>query len=287
MIKFGRYNDLPKELLNSIPKVPKGKRVRFSVDIKRKKDGTVIMPAALGVRPVDRIMFKGESFEIANINRIKTTENGEVPDFESPFFYKDQAGQILLDPNKRPKDRDLYEYLWLCNENASNPNRDDSVPARYHFVDDIKDAKTRTQKVIERSMASQAVFNMPDKDLFAYCAMVGINTNRETDVIRADAIEVAEKDPKRFHEISTYLKQMGPYVADINAAIQEKVIVLNTANYEWQWVDSKQGFFQGFSTMTKTENVKRLAEWLKKDKDGKKIHLSIIEALRPNEDEGK
>lgn len=284
MIQFGRYNDLPESIRSTIPRVPKGKKVRFSVYVKENRNGEKIMPAALGVPEKDRVVDpkSGLSYQIANITQIQPTDNGEEPIMESPFFYKAQAGQIILDPNKRPRDRDLYEYLWLCNSNGSNPNRDESAAKRYYFVDDIKEANEKTQKTIEKGMAIQAVFNMSSNDLHAYAAMVGIRTNnREDEVIRAQAIEVAERDPKKFHQISHYLKSMGPFVKDVNAAMEANIIRLDTSTYTWKWVDNKQEFFQGYSTMSRLENVKRLAEWLKNEKDGKAVHLSIIEALRP------
>lgn len=284
MIQFGRYNDLPDSIKSTIPRVPKGKLVRFSVHVKKDAQGKNIMPSMLGVPEKDRVVDpkSGLSYQIANIVSIQPSDSGEQAVMENPFFYKERACQIILDPNKKPKDRDLYEYLWLCNWNGSNPNRDESAPNKYYMIDDIKDANEKTQRTIEKGMAIQAVFNMSHDDLHAYAAMVGIRTkNREDEIIRAEAIEVAERDPKKFHQISIYLKSMGPYVKDVNAAMENRVIQLDTSTHTWKWVDNRQEFFQGFSTMSRLENIKRLAEWLKNEKDGKAIHLSIIEALRP------
>lgn len=61
------------------------------------------------------------------------------------FFYRSNNGYITIAPGS-DANMNLYQYLMICNANASNPNRSKVNPPLFELVDHEVDAKTELEK---------------------------------------------------------------------------------------------------------------------------------------------
>jgi DNA-dependent RNA polymerase auxiliary subunit epsilon len=79
------------------------------------------MPSALQIRPVDTILDKGTG-EFVNIAAIERTDIDGNPTFISIVFNASNMGYLFLNGNN-PVHQKIYQFIELCNNNESNPDR--------------------------------------------------------------------------------------------------------------------------------------------------------------------
>lgn len=272
MIKTDRYNNLPKKVLSAMPKLKKREVFELiGIDI---KNGVPVLPVAKGVPPTDMLMVDGEIFEIANIARIGS---GKEPELDSPFFRMDQVGRITCNPQV-PSDHLLFEYLCLSNYNKSNQFRDTTKTPFFRLINEKEDAQEQLLSEFDEGLAVSRVHSMTMPQMEAYAALVGIPTEKDVDVLRLRVLRAAKKNPAEFHKADAMVNELGEHVTLIRQAIDAKVIEF-TKTGSWEWSATGTSFFKGNSGWTKAENIKALAEFLRSDKDGKKVAISMAEAL--------
>jgi DNA-dependent RNA polymerase auxiliary subunit epsilon len=83
--------------------------------------GKFLMPSALQIRPVDTILDKGTG-EFVNIAAIERTDIDGNPTFISIVFNASNMGYLFLNGNN-PVHQKIYQFIELCNNNESNPDR--------------------------------------------------------------------------------------------------------------------------------------------------------------------
>ena len=85
-----------------------------------------------------RDLETGEFVKIAAIDRANSEGEAE---FTSIVFSAQNLGYLFLNGNN-PVHQRIYQFIELCNDNQSNPNRDPEREALFYRVDAVKEAKT-------------------------------------------------------------------------------------------------------------------------------------------------
>jgi hypothetical protein len=249
MIEWNNYKKKPAAL-------KRGQRATYElIGIKEdplSTDGRLEIPFMFGIPTTDRIVGDGD--EVIDIAYISNYTHGNVPQFGEIVFTKAQAGTITLDGG-RPEDMKMYEYLELCNYNASNPARDTSVHAlfkRQDYKKDKADERARRSLLVDALTASKKLTAVETRKL-----AVALNIAAEDqDEIAIRIEEFAEKNPTKFlamlenadlsiMEVADAASKAGLILVDPQA---RKIMASNKSTlYTWApeaGVDWKEKFVQ-------------------------------------------
>jgi DNA-dependent RNA polymerase auxiliary subunit epsilon len=102
--------------------------------------GKFLMPSALQIRSTDVILDKGTN-EFVPIAAIERTDIDGNPTFINIVFNATNLGYLFLNGNN-PVHQKIYQYVELCNWNASNPDRNQEEESLFSRIDAVKEAKT-------------------------------------------------------------------------------------------------------------------------------------------------
>jgi len=205
----------------------------LGVNINPKDPSKTKVPCSQNVPVRDRIWDsnKNEFVDIAMIASIDS--NG--PQYRTLWFEQQNMGTIVLQGGA-VRDAEAYEFMELCNYNASNPNRDDSINALFFRVDPKQAAeKTRKERTTKRQALNLAA-EMGAADIRNFVAMMGWDEKQELVVLRDKVEEYAESHPDEFVRRSK--NKQNAIFALISRAKTARVITFDTQSNTWKWVDS-------------------------------------------------
>jgi hypothetical protein len=210
------------------------------------------IPFMMGVPTKDRIIDEGD--EVADIAYIKGYTHGDQPQFGEITFTKAMAGTITLSGD-RPEERKMYEYMELCNYNASNPKRDQGINPifkRQDYKKDKAEERSRRNLLVEALNASKKLTAVETKRL-----AVALNiTAEDQDEVAIRIEEFAENNPAKFlamlenadlsiMEVADAAQKAGLILVDAQA---RKIMSSNKSTlYTWApeaGVDWKEKFVQ-------------------------------------------
>lgn len=151
------------------------------------ESGVPSFPSVL-VPPTDTIRDIDGKFK--NIGFVKAP----VPDGTRPVF-----GDIWFEKNTqcvktlsgaRADDQALFEYLTICNYNASNPNRDTSREAIFEKVDQVGKELAASNKNKSDLAALQAAYSLPLADVVSILTARGFKVNNlSEEAVRLQAVD--------------------------------------------------------------------------------------------------
>lgn len=160
--------------------------------------GRILVPSAQTVRPTDEIrdLETGEFIKIAAIDRANSEGEAE---FTSIVFSAQNLGYLFLNGNN-PVHQRIYQFIELCNENQSNPNRDPEREAIFYRVDAVKEAKTERnlRKLIVKAV--NLALDLDDKKAREVALALGIDAETD-DELRNELEDYAGDYPEEFLEV--------------------------------------------------------------------------------------
>lgn len=243
--------------------------------------GRLIIPTSRKIPSIDTIYDPGDS-EVKIIKYVTgmktvTGTDGKPAIAETLgdiFFYKNTLGQITISPNN-PKDVALYQYLEICNFNASNPHRDKNVIPIFQRLDKAKDAKEEFEKEIKRNEAVSLALNMPYEALKPLAEQLKVHTNRDPYEVRMAMKIKAEQNPSIFIAQSK-IDVLDTIKSQVNSSIEKGIIQLNEEENKWMWAQNKAAFLSLEPGMNAYEE---LISFFVEDKKGQMTLKKIISKL--------
>jgi hypothetical protein len=271
MIQWNNYK-------KKVAALKKGQKVTYElVGLKEdplSTDGRLEVPFMFGVPATDRIV--DDSDEVVDIAYITNYGHGNTPQFGEINFLKSQGGTITLSGGKAD-DMKMYEYMEICNYNASNPNRDTTIHAlfrRQDYKKDKADDRKRRNLLVDAINASKKLTAVEMKRL-----AIALNIYAEdADEVSIRIEEFAEKNPESFLAMLENKDLAIMEIADaalkaglISVDPQARKIVSPTGSTLYTWapeagVDWKEKFVQFTKSEEGQEFYKEIQVSLKSKK---------------------
>lgn len=226
-------NNVSKETIKKLG-LSEAKSVTIILAGLRYENGVPMAPAALAIPAEDRITdpTTGEPVSIANVRNI--LPNGAL-DIQNVQIFANEGGMRTYDTGNVSQ-REELEYLLLSNYNGSNPNRDTTVPIVFYVSNPEAEKKANMKEKLALGKALGIVANMKDAELKTYALARGMEVGSDPEVIRAEIIVHAEKDPH------TFMKSIDPEYQHIIATIRkgeyDGLLTFNPATSSWGWAAS-------------------------------------------------
>lgn len=207
----------------------------LGVKINSKDPSKTKVPCSQNVPNRDRIWDENKS-EFVDIAMIASI-GAEGPAYRTLWFEKQNLGTIVLQGGA-VRDAEAYEFMELCNYNASNPKRDETIPALFYRVDLKKESDSRRKGRSTKRQALNLAAEMGAADIRNFVAMMGWQEDQDLVVLRDKVEEYAESHPEEFVRRSKN-KQNAIY-ALISRAKTARVITFDGASNTWKWSDSQE-----------------------------------------------
>lgn len=286
----GNFNNISKELQDSIPTLKPGQRVYF-----RRLDGVH--------DPLKKVKFYGSAKGIschefiwdpfANNGKGGTVEIGTLRDDAivdgkvrqggwSKYYIGKSTSGMLGDKIEfvggRVEDMEMFAFFWLSNYRADNPHRDKSVVAWYEYIDQQAEIKKSAKENDTLFNALFAARNMSADDIKMFAAAQNWNVKEVGDdpvsineAFRTKIQGYAKEHPKDF------LQKVGDegnrLKADIKIALDKGVISYDSLAHK---ILSKTG--ATLATLEKNDSknhIELFADWVETAGNGKKVIAGI------------
>jgi DNA-dependent RNA polymerase auxiliary subunit epsilon len=221
--------------------------------------GKFLMPSALQIRSTDTILDKGTG-EFVPIAAIERTDLEGNPTLVNIVFNASNMGYLFLNGNN-PVHQKIYQFVELCNANASNPDRNDELEAEFYRVDAQKEAK------VERSLrklivkAVNMALEMDDSKAKEVAMALGID-GESTEEIRNALEDYAEENPEEFMEVAE--RASLEYESLIKEAIKKGIINNNINSQTFEWAETKKEILK-YKKGPGKNYIKELADYLQEN----------------------
>jgi hypothetical protein len=221
--------------------------------------GKFLMPSALQIRSTDVILDKGTN-EFVPIAAIERTDLDGNPTFINIVFNATNLGYLFLNGNN-PVHQKIYQYVELCNWNASNPDRNQEEELLFSRIDAVKEAK------IERSLRKTIVkaINMAIEmdDIKAREVAMALGIDGETiEEIRNALEDYAEDSPEEFVLVAE--RASLEFESLIKEAIKRGIINNNINNQVFEWAETKKEILK-YKKGPGRNYIKELADYLQEN----------------------
>ena len=237
MRKTKDYNNLPAAATKDLV-LGKGEVKRFKIlNIKRDKDHPkrMVIPSIVIVPSRDTIVYKDTPYDIACINSVG--EKGSI-NFNRIWFQKESAGVITLNGDSI-RDREMYQYMMLCNYRVDNPDRDKTKRSMFMLIDPVANAQVARASRSTKLKAQSYAAEMENEDILTFAAASGWQTKDVAEDILRDRIEIlAENDPVGF--LKTASNRNNQIKADVKMAIDDGYIKWNKPEHKFTWASNDE-----------------------------------------------
>lgn len=277
-----QYNQLPKEILDRIPKL-NGQTVKFVVGGKYydKANKTYRFPYMTAIPKTDRIVDPktNDVYPIANVHNVSSAGEPVMP-----MVYFDHTGHIIIRPdengNYSASDVLNYQYLMLCNYNGTNPHRDKSAKNYFEQVNDDAVAAVRVGEKSLTADAMKAVAQLKDDEVPLLAAQIGVGEiGDQTQVLRLKLVEHAEKEAQKVLSAIEVISNLGEYIAVIEKALEVKAIQLDRRNNTYKWAETKQEFYSAEKGLSQLGAISSLARWFKTTQEGASLFVVLKNSI--------
>ena len=210
---IGEFNRISDKLKKEIPKLKRGQVVTFQMlngvanpDSEEKQRTPVIYPKTQ-IRTLDRIY-----------DPYLNNDEGGYVDIGVPSTYsKDSFGNLEVQPKLlvpglglfqfsgkfslmggKVDDEEMFEFLWLSNENESNPHRDTSVKPLFKMQNLLEESKTTIKTTNDLRDALNLAADMDEQTKREVAASLNWATIAESEILTAKINDFATKFPTEF-----------------------------------------------------------------------------------------
>jgi hypothetical protein len=277
-----QYNNLPESILARAPKLT-GQMVKFEVKGKYwdKANNIWRYPHMTSIPKTDRIVDPetNEVYMIANVHNISSSGEPVMP-----MIFFDHSGHIIIRPDDsgRYSSSDIltYQYLMLCNYNESNPHRDKNTKVWFRQINDDAVALGKVEEKSQTADAIKMVAKLTDEEVPLLAAQLGVGEVGDmTQVARLKLIEYAEKNPAKAQAGFEVISNLGIFVADIEKAVEGKIISLDRRSNAFKWTETKMEFYTATKGASVASANAQLARWFKTTQEGAALYSALKKAL--------
>lgn len=271
MRKTEVYNNVSKILSDKI-KLKPGETVIYklcNLDKDPYNPGKYLIPFIKAVPAVDQIWDEesGEYIPIAAVKSVNT--NGEHI-FHPIHFQKSSSGYIVLNGG-RAADQEVHAYMSLCNYNASNPNRDQSVEAIFELVDESKKSENERRTRNIRREALNIAADLTADEVRTYIASLGLDENQKLEILRNTLEEMADNDPQNFLDLVN--NKQAIMKATINRALSKGIINFNSEKSSFTWPNGE--IILVVARTTDGDHIEELVGYCVSNAKGEKVYQTI------------
>jgi hypothetical protein len=245
--------------------------------------GRLRLPFITFIKPVQRIVDPTSKdlryISLGNVNQEYSDEAGHlITKTPHPAFFASTQGVKVLHGN-RESEVNEYHFLCLCNENASNENRDENVVPVFEQVVAKKVAVTERMERNVRIESLNKARTMSDAETREFAASMGWNSKEVIDILRNQVEQYAEDDPAEFklraEDANRALR------ANVKMALDENIISYQPENKRFVFVADKSVVFAYPTRIEGTQFVDRLSEFFISNKtESKKIYETTVSRLK-------
>lgn len=273
---IGRYNNFPKGFEQ--PKLAKGEAALYQLlnsVADPDRPGQFRYNALTKIRSIDTVVINDETVDIGLVKSV--TREGDVNEVDYiKIMGQENAGYFRLVGGSINDDK-MYAFLELCNENESNPNRDESRIAKFRRIDDLKDAKDTRKKRSDKLAAMTFASNMNLTSVKQFASSRNWDENLEPEVLRSMVEKLAEENPKEFIRLA--MDKDIEIKATIKRAIDNKVIEFNLPQSKWVWVKGGETIAQ-VARVEGIEPFDGLCDFIKTHKNGNTVYEAIAKGTK-------
>jgi DNA-dependent RNA polymerase auxiliary subunit epsilon len=221
--------------------------------------GKFLMPSALQIRSTDVILDKGTN-EFVPIAAIERTDIDGNPTFINIVFSATNLGYLFLNGNN-PLHQKIYQYVELCNWNASNPDRNEEEESLFSRVDAKKEAiqERGLRKLIVKAV--NLALELDDKRAREVGSALGIDAE-STEELRNELEDYAGDNPEEFLEILERASLANETL--LKDAVKANVIKNNINAQAFEWVESGKEIFK-YKKAPNKNYFKELADYLEQE----------------------
>lgn len=218
--------------------------------------GKFLMPSALQIRSTDVILDKGTN-EFVPIAAIERTDIDGNPSFINIVFNASNMGYLFLNGNN-PIHQKIYQYVELCNWNASNPDRNQEEEALFSRINAQKEAKDERnlRKLIVKAV--NLALELDDKKAREVALALGIDAD-SNDELRNELEDYAGDNPEEFLDVVERASLANETA--LKDAVKKNIIKNDVNASCFKWVETGKVIFN--YTKGKDKNYfKELADHL-------------------------
>ncbi len=247
--------------------------------------GRLLVPFMYMVRCRQRIndptrsdKSKSRYITVANITQEYQDEKGQlVTKSPHPIFYGNLQGIKILNGD-READVNEYQFLRMCDENASNENRDKNRTPIFEELNPEKQAAADRLDRQTRYMAIDKAKRMSESEAREFAASMAWDSTQKIDIIRNQIEDFAEQDAAEFNsrlgDVNRTLK------ANVKMALDENIIAYQVEGRKFIFVADKSTICAYPTRIEATQYVDRLSEFFITNKlEGKKIYELMVSRL--------
>jgi hypothetical protein len=237
------------------------------------KDTPWIYPTSQRIPLEDDIMVDGEHHKIMVVE----TYNKDSAN-PKKFIVAGLANNGMFSLHgSQPSEVEIYEFLELCNANASNPNRNPAVTPIFRRIDKVKDAKQATASIDALTEALVFTKSMTEEDMRQFAASMGWNENVDMGILESQVKTFAKSEPEKFLRL---IMDEGVRVqAILKKAIDKELITWDAAQYKFHWANGN--IIATLDRVAGKSNLQLMAEWVLTSTNGTAILESIERLLDP------
>lgn len=281
-------NKISKELQEELDtkRLEKGQTVQFRLldsklnpdPVERRKEGKeFIWKQSECIVGKDRIKdpYSGKIVDIAVVRNVD--ENGKVAVDKLYVPARDTNGFITIVGGNTEQER-WYEFLLICNENESNPNRSKDVKAKFKLIDAAKESKeqNRADDILTEMLVLVKSLSKAERQEIA--AAYGWDRHTDDEVITQRLREIVKKDPEGFSKIvgNKYDLSVRAIISD---ALAENVVTYAPLENKFTFTKTNEVI----CTLTRSETAEpndQFLEWIKTHNSGKAVLNNIKKLLK-------
>ena len=239
---------------------------------RRKEGKAIIWKQGDFIRGKDTIRdpYSGKIVDIGVVKEID--EKGKALCDEWSFSPRDSNGVLTIVGGNVELEK-WYEYMLICNDNESNPNRDKNRKAKFKIIDEAKESKEKSRQFDVLTEMLVFVRDLSKAEKMEVAGAYGWDRNSGEEIITARLKEIAVKDPEGFKKIVGNKADLS-IRSLINEALAEGVITHSPLENKYTFTKTEEVI----CTLTRSESVEptdQLLEWLKTHNSGKAVLKNI------------
>ncbi len=274
------FNNISAELRKQFTLKRDEVRIFEILGISTDSEGKKLIPNMVSIPTRDTIYdpYLEEYVDIANLKTGYPNSDGTY-NFEKIWFTRRSNGMIALS-GKSAKDRELYMYLGMSNDNQSNPDRDPSARAFFRERSLEAEAKSEIEAAMEKQEVMSWIFKATDSQVKLLSRELAITGYKTVAEMKVAVMELIEENYNAVAPKITKLEQVGDMPDLINKALEAKVIKYDGRKHAWTYASEKGGKIKsGVRGASKTEQNIEFAKWLNSE-EGAKAAATIEELIK-------
>lgn len=285
MIQTKRFNNISKEVLNSIPPLLPGQVAEYrllGVQPDRENNGGYKIPALRGVRREVQVFEKGQTAPkklafVVDVQSKTIGDNEVITEIMRPIWFRSSSAGSLFLSGDKGEDVLLHEFLYLSPERKGSPFQRADITPVYEYIDHEADARQAKEKRDIRRKAIANAVNLTEEQLAQYAFLFGSKPSESIDVQRNAVEQYAEDHPEKFLQIVSDETSFEIQVAFKKAKIDGLIVV--TPTKEVRWAQGNKMIAKLPSNTVQENEPQKFAEWAAEHGDNKDLADMIVKAV--------